>query len=42
MVNKDIFCIILDLILIILSIIIFFTIHKIKEESEFNKWLNEK
>lgn len=40
MIKKDIFCIILDLVLIILSIIIFYTAHKIREESEYRKWLN--
>ena len=39
MIGKDIFCIVLDIILIVLSVIIFYAAHKIKEEIEYKrKW----
>ena len=39
MIKKDIFCIILDVILIVIAVIIFYAAHKIKEKIEFQrKW----
>lgn len=41
MIKKDIFCIILDIILIIISVIIFYAAYKIKEEIDFQRQWDE-
>lgn len=39
MIGKDVFCIILDIILIVIAVIIFYAAKKIKEKIEFQrKW----
>lgn len=41
MIGKDIFCIVLDIILIVIAVIIFYAAQKIKEKIEFKKRWNE-